>query len=104
MVAVAVRPFGLKPRPLPRPETSLPGFLLRRALSALLNARWVLPPQVIAETTHTPDFKNAVKPLAERYDPNGRVVHRGKVGYRVNCGRDVLAPSLSARGSLSADF
>jgi len=37
----------------------------------LLSAQWVLPAAAFSDKTHTPDFKNAVKPLAERYDPNG---------------------------------
>jgi hypothetical protein len=66
----------------------------------VLDPRWVLPLPALAEKTHTPDFKIAVEPLAERYDPKASRGPSRKVGYRVNCCRDVLAPSFSARDPL----
>jgi hypothetical protein len=49
-----------------------------------LNCAMGPPLPALAETTHTPDFKVVVKPLAERYDPNVscRALAR-KVDYRV---------------------
>jgi hypothetical protein len=43
-----------------------------------------LPLPTFTEKTHTPYFKVAVEPLAERYDPNASRGPSRKVGYRVN--------------------
>ena len=62
---------------------------------ALFSPQWVLPLAAFFDKTHTPDFKNAAKPLAERYHPNGSRDPSRKVGYRINRGRDVLVLSLA---------
>jgi hypothetical protein len=66
-----IRPLWSSTRtPWPRPETSLTGFAVDPGVTQGVTRNGSLHVAAFSNTTRTPYFKNAVKPLAQRYDPN----------------------------------